>query len=160
MAVELDLGQEAAVIGALLGFDLLRPSATAWLLGAAALGVGLAHAADPTDDAVKAARAWLALVDRGDYGASWKEAASYFKGAVSAEKWKEAASGVRGPLGKVQSREVASTTFATSLPGAPDGEYVVIQFKTRFLNKQSAIETVTPMKDKDGKWRVSGYFVK
>ncbi len=48
----------------------------------------------------------------------------------------------------------------TSLPGAPDGEYVVISYETSFTNKKSAIETVTPMLDKDGKWRVSGYFIK
>jgi hypothetical protein len=47
-----------------------------------------------------------------------------------------------------------------SLPGAPDGEYVVIQFKTAFENKKFAIETVTPMLDGDGKWRVSGYFIR
>ncbi|MGB6002321.1 MAG: DUF4019 domain-containing protein, partial [Thermoanaerobaculia bacterium] len=27
-------------------------------------------------------------------------------------------------------------------------------------NKTTAIETVTPMKDEDGKWRVSGYFIR
>jgi hypothetical protein len=43
---------------------------------------------------------------------------------------------------------------------APDGEYVVIQFEASFENKKSAIETVTPMLDKDGNWRVSGYYVK
>ena len=48
----------------------------------------------------------------------------------------------------------------TSLPGAPDGEYVVIQFDTSFTNKKVAVETVTPMKDEDGIWRVSGYYVK
>ncbi len=44
--------------------------------------------------------------------------------------------------------------------GAPDGEYVVIQFETSFEHKRSAIETVTPMMDRDGKWRVSGYYIK
>jgi hypothetical protein len=48
----------------------------------------------------------------------------------------------------------------TSLPGAPDGEYVVIQFMSSFENKRFAIETVTPMKDKDAKWRVSGYYMR
>jgi hypothetical protein len=50
--------------------------------------------------------------------------------------------------------------FVTSLPGAPDGRYVVIQYKTSFENKSSATETVTPMLDRDQKWRVSGYFIK
>ena len=43
---------------------------------------------------------------------------------------------------------------------APDGEYVVIQFATSFENKKTALEKVTPMMDKDGKWRVSGYSIK
>jgi len=46
----------------------------------------------------------------------------------------------------------------TSLPGAPDGQYVVLRFETSFDNKAKAIETVTPMLD-DGTWRVSGYYV-
>ena len=45
-------------------------------------------------------------------------------------------------------------------PGAPDGEYVVIQYEASFENKASAVETITPMLDKDGQWRVSGYFMK
>ena len=67
---------------------------------------------------------------------------------------------MRKPLGKVISREVKSKSYHTSLPGIPDGEYVVIQFETSFENKKSAIETLTPMMDKDVKWRVSGYFIK
>jgi hypothetical protein len=58
------------------------------------------------------------------------------------------------------SRTLKSASYAKSLPGAPDGEYVVIQFDATFEKKQSAIETVTPMKEPDGRWRVSGYFIK
>jgi hypothetical protein len=53
-----------------------------------------------------------------------------------------------------------SAKFARSLPGAPDGEYVVIQFTTSFDGKAVATETVTPMKDPDGHWRVSGYYIR
>lgn len=49
--------------------------------------------------------------------------------------------------------------FATSLPGAPDGDYVVLQFATKFENNTKAIETVTPMLN-EGHWRVSGYYVR
>jgi hypothetical protein len=45
------------------------------------------------------------------------------------------------------------------LPGAPEGEYVVIQYETQFEHKAGAIETVTPLREKDGSWRVSGYFI-
>lgn len=114
----------------------------------------------PETEALEAAEAWLAVVDSGDYAKSWDTAAAYFKGAITKEKWEQALKGVRPPLGKVLSRNVKAKQFATSLPGAPDGEYVVIQFETSFENKSTAVETVTPMKDEDGKWRVSGYFVR
>jgi hypothetical protein len=66
----------------------------------------------------------------------------------------------RAPLGAVRTRKLKSATYTKTLPGAPDGEYVVIQYDTSFENKKSAVETITPMLDKDGKWRVSGYFIK
>ena len=63
-------------------------------------------------------------------------------------------------MGELVSRVVKSATYAKTLPGAPDGEYVVIQFETTFANKKSAVETVTPMVDSDGKWHVSGYYIR
>ena len=71
-----------------------------------------------------------------------------------------AAGAARGPLGKLISRKEKSATFATSLPGAPDGQYVVIQYDSVFEHKRTAVETITPMLEKDGSWRVSGYFIK
>ena len=67
---------------------------------------------------------------------------------------------VRKPLGKLITRKVRTKTYRTSLPGAPDGEYVVIEFETSFAQKKTAIETVTPIIDKDGTWRVSGYYIR
>jgi hypothetical protein len=115
---------------------------------------------EPTDPAVEAAEAWLARVDQGEYAKSWEEAAPAFKQAVSQEQWEAAVASVRGPLGKVEARELLGAQFTTTLPGAPDGAYLVIQFKTRFANKAEAVETITPMKDVGGLWKVSGYFVK
>jgi hypothetical protein len=111
-------------------------------------------------DALAAAKNWLTIIDKGDYAESWKEAAEYFKTAGPEEKWEQSLTAVRKPLGNLISRKVKSATYRTSLPGVPDGQYVVIQFKTSFEHKKSAIETVTPMLDKDSKWRVAGYFIK
>ena len=110
--------------------------------------------------AVEAAESWLAVVDVGDYAESWKGSAALFQAAVTKEQWQQALAASRKPLGSLVSRKVKTTQYATSLPGAPDGEYVVIQFTTSFANKKSAIETVTPKKDPDGVWRVSGYYIK
>jgi hypothetical protein len=121
---------------------------------------GAAEHEEATESAVTSAKAWLALVDSGDYGESWKQAADYFKGAVSEDQWRQAMHGVRAPLGEVVSRKLKSATYTAEVPGAPDGEYVIIQFDTTFANKKGSVETVTPMRQQDGAWRVSGYFIK
>jgi hypothetical protein len=110
--------------------------------------------------AQEAAESWLALVDAGKYSQSWNQAASFFKERVTAQKWESAVKSVRDPLGKLESRILKSSQYTQTMPGAPDGEYVILQFETSFANKKAAIETVTPMKDKDGQWRVAGYFIK
>jgi len=110
--------------------------------------------------AQKAAESWLSLIDSGEYSESWNEAAQIFKQKVSLQQWKSALESVRIPLGKLKSRRLKTATYTETLPGAPDGKYVVIQYETTFDNKKSAIETVTPMMEKDGQWRVSGYFIK
>ncbi|MCP4373276.1 MAG: DUF4019 domain-containing protein [Deltaproteobacteria bacterium] len=115
---------------------------------------------DKEGKAVEAAKAWVALIDEEKYGESWETAALYFKNATAKDKWEQMLTSVRKPLGKLVSRKLKSKTYKKSLPGAPDGEYVVTQFTTSFENKTSGIETVTPMLDKDGKWRVSGYYIK
>lgn len=133
------------------------------LIGAVSLIAGAAKGAAEdaaTAPAVKAAQAWLALVDAGKYGESWDAAAALFRGSVARDAWSAQVGAARPPLGKVLSRTLKSAKPAASLPGAPDGHYVVIQFDTVFEHKAAAVETVTPMLEKGGAWRVSGYFIR
>ncbi len=118
------------------------------------------HAGDAAEKvALVAAGAWLSLVDEGRYPETWDQAAAYFKNALKKDQWVASLKGGRSPLGKLVSRKLKSKIYTKTLPGAPDGEYVVIMYDTKFENKESAVETVTPMLDKDGKWRVAGYFI-
>jgi hypothetical protein len=112
------------------------------------------------DAAIQAAESWLQLIDKGYYSESWSQAAEYFKKYVSEDQWKTSLEAARKPLGKMLSRKVKNSTYTTQAPGAPDGQYVIIQFETSFENKAKAIETVTPMMDSDGRWHVSGYYIK
>ena len=103
---------------------------------------------------------WLKLVDEGNYSESWNQATSRFQTSVSQTSWQGAVGNVRKPLGKVLGRTLASVVFTHTLPGAPDGNYVVIRYSTQFEHKASATETVTPSQESDGSWKVSGYYVK
>jgi hypothetical protein len=137
---------------------ILFPTLT--LLAVLSATAACGAAGEGTAQAEAASRAWLATVDAGDYGKSWDEAAALFRKALTREQWEEALRKVRAPLGKVVSRKLRDAKATSSLPGAPAGEYVVIQFATDFENRPGMTETITPMKDPDGGWRVSGYYIK
>jgi hypothetical protein len=125
-----------------------------------ALAVAQAETDEVPEVTAKATLSWLSLTDRGQYEQSWSDAASLFRAAISSADWAQSLKAARSPLGQLKSREVSSATFSRTLPGAPDGEYVVFKFSTSFENKASAIETVTVMKDQDEAWRVAGYYIK
>jgi hypothetical protein len=114
----------------------------------------------PEKIAASAAEDWLSLVDAGNYEQSWTEADTGFRRAIDQPGWKKALDAVRAPLCKVISRKLKTVNYASALPGAPDGEYVILQFDTSFEHKRTAVENVTPTKEADGHWRVSGYFIK
>jgi hypothetical protein len=119
------------------------------------------HAEDNLEkDATAAAETWLGHVDAGDYAGSWREASTYFQGAITEKAWVESLNGVRTPLGKRLSRQFKKTQHTQSMPGAPDGDYVVMQFDTRFEHKHAAVETVTCMQEKHGEWKATGYYMK
>jgi hypothetical protein len=87
------------------------------------------HAAEKSS-AIAAADAWLKIVDSGNYDESWKQASSLFKNSVSEDQWTQKLGPPRQVLGSVVSRKVKSAKYMTSMPGAPDAQYVVIQYQT------------------------------
>lgn len=107
-----------------------------------------------------AASKWLKLVDSGSYDQSWDDAGTLLKANIARDQWREVLLRNRAPLGAVISRKLSSAEYLTQLPGAPDGQYVVLQYESSFEHKNSAIETVTTTLDKDGKWRVCLYVIK
>lgn len=113
----------------------------------------------PEQAAEKSAVDWLALVDAGKYGESWDSAAEIFKSAITEEKWIESLTSVRNQTGKLKSRKLKSAQYTENPPNAPAGKYVVIQYDSSF-DIGAAVETVVPTQEKDGSWKVSGYFVK
>ncbi len=102
---------------------------------------------------------WLALVDAQNYNESYEQTASYFKDQLTAEQWEGSLKRVRQTLGSVESRKFLSATYMTELPNAPKGEYIVVLYESKLKDGRRAVETVTPMRDKDRQWRVSGYYI-
>lgn len=126
--------------------------------------VAAAHADDAPPQAIALAQAaagsWLALTDSGKHADGWDEAATLFRTKITQAAWIDAAKAARGPLGGLRSRVLRSATFTRTLPAAPDADYVVIEYDSQFEHKARAVETVMPMREPDGTWKVTGYFIR
>lgn len=118
----------------------------------------VAALADASTDAAAAAKAWLVLVDKGDYAQSWATSSTLMQARVTQADWTKAAQPIHEQLGAVVSREPAGVEMMKALPGAPDGEYAIVRFNTKFEKKADAKETVTMLLD-GGIWKSAGYFI-
>jgi len=116
-------------------------------------------AGEKEEAAEKAATAWLQKLDQKNYAETWQETALLLRNQVPVNQWVKSLSELHQMFGRKQSRFLKAAHYTTNLPGAPDGEYVVLQYNTIFENKKGAIETVTPMLE-NGEWRISGYYIK
>lgn len=120
-----------------------------------------AHAEDTfAQGATAAAETWLGHVDAGDDAGSWREASSYAQGAIPEQAWVASLTRVLTPMGPLLTRQLKQGQHTTSMPDAPEGDYVVMPFDTRFEPKQAAVETVTFRQEKQGEWKAAGYDIK
>lgn len=104
--------------------------------------------------AVQSARAWLALVDAGDWAGSWNATSQAFRSLNTVEIWTKVSESGRAPLGAVVSRQLISED---DVPAPPAG-YQVVKFKTSYANKPDATEIVS-LSWEDGSWRVAGCYI-
>lgn len=132
------------------------------IIGWALFGPITASAQDPRAALVqRVAREWLALVDRLDAAASWKAASGRFQASITAERWAAGLKAERGRRGAIVQRAVTATTFATALPGLPEGgNYARVEFRTSFANESAATERVTLEVGPDYAWHVVGYLIR
>lgn len=117
------------------------------------------HAND-IEAACAATVSWLKLVDQDRLEEAWDDVAGYMQKAVSRQQFAMSIEMMRQTLGKVTARKLQSAQFTQTIPSAPDGQYVVVRYESVLEKKRSAIETIIPMLDEDGTWRVSGYDVR
>lgn len=111
------------------------------------------------DAARKDAETWLRVLDAGAFAETWSAASAHFRAVVLEETWVAEISALRTAVGALRSRELASAAWKKSLPDAPAGEYVLLEFRTTFATKGKATETVSCVREKDA-WKVDGYFIR
>jgi hypothetical protein len=126
----------------------------------AAAGSAPAEAADPAADkavtdlataAQLASAGWLTLLDQRNWGTAWDGASQTFRSAVPLSNWMDGIPKVRAPFGAFMERTPINVVYN------PDNGMATSSFRSKFANKSDLEETVTTIKEADGKWRVTGY---
>jgi hypothetical protein len=115
----------------------------------------------PDPQALAAASKWLSVVDAGNYAEAYAmlPARERSGGDAIEKQWVGSQRLRRTPLGRTLSRKFVKAYFARTLPGAPDGYYELLMYKTSFQHKAQANEGVTLTKE-SGHWQVSGYRIR
>lgn len=67
---------------------------------------------------------------------------------------------LRESFGPVRARRLKWARYTETLPNPPSGQYVILEYETRFDNRASVVETVTPVQDPHGGWRVGAYHIR
>jgi hypothetical protein len=141
-----------ALLCAQAGFPQQAPAAGA----APAATAATATPQDKERAGALAAQGWLLLLDRRDWGTAWEASSAVFRQAVPLGAWMDAIPKVREAFGPLVERTVEQAVYKTSLPGRPDGEYVTVILASKF-GQREVQETVTTVREADGRWRVTGY---
>jgi hypothetical protein len=117
-----------------------------------------AAAVAPEDTAQAAAEKWLTLMETAKYGDAWDASAKVFRDSVPRDQFTSGASSQRSQLGRTLSRTLKSRAAKDSMPNAPKGQYMVVEYVTDY-SQEKVTEIVALTAEAGGAWRVSGYQV-
>ena len=109
------------------------------------------------------AQRWLGFIDRGEYEASWTEAADYMQSGTTAERWAGQMRGIHTSLDSLHDRTLVAARHTTTHPELPEGsDAVVVQYRSTYETSRgvrSWLETVTVYKGREG-WGVVAYVIR
>jgi hypothetical protein len=118
-------------------------------------------------EALNAAERWLVPIDGQRYGDAWSMSAESLKAKVPRDTFRDGIARIRKDYGKLVKRTGERMAFRGDMP-APDqgsaqpkpGTEVAIMFDATFASDKQAQEEITMVLEKDGVWRVAGYYIK
>lgn len=95
-----------------------------------------------TDPLSEEAVSYLELLDQGRYVEAWHEMSPYFQAIDQQDQWQNRQQAIRSAYGALEFRELFLVEYRDRYILSPDGQYVIVQFKTSFQYRASTTETV------------------
>ncbi len=109
------------------------------------------------DAAHKSAEVWLTLFDQGKYGEAWELQARVVKQMLTKEAAERTYQQVLQQIGKNKTRILFKREHSNNPPGMLPGNYVVVQYASRFEKLKESMESVVLTLEGDGQWRAINY---
>jgi len=95
----------------------------------------------PDQLSIQAAR-YLELLDQYRFGETWQEMSTLFQALGNQNHWQRRQKIIRSTYGSLVSRQFYRIDYRQSYSLSPDGQYVIVQFKSSYQNKAETIESV------------------
>lgn len=105
-------------------------------------------------------------MDAENYAQSWEQASPALKSKITKHQWVDKARQAHDHLGKLESRGTPTVRyFRKNPPNWTPGEYepvvaAQVLYDSKFADLSSAKEICALILEKNGQWRVAGYFVR
>jgi len=137
----------------------------ATVVGVAASGMGFATQSKDSkpnpqlEAAAQSAEKWVGLLDEGKFDIAYTQTSLLMQKTVDQKEWVYLMDVSRKPLGKVKARTLGDIRTAKNPKGLPEGDYMVVYYKSNFANRHEGEELLT-LTHGDGSWRVLTYQVK
>ena len=103
-----------------------------------------------------AAHAWLLLLDRRDWGTAWDASSAVFRQTVPLGTWMDGVPKVREPFGAMVERQPGEAHVQEDAAGPARRRLRHRQLRQQ-VRQATGEETVTTVREPDGRWRVTGY---
>jgi hypothetical protein len=121
-------------------------------------GSPAADADKPIFTAQKALDNWLPLWDAGKVAETYAGLSSFIKKTADQKVWLDYRTTARKPLGKLKWRKLTNISLIRSMEGLPDNSGAILKYQSSFENREDVFETIGLVLEREGDWRVAGYF--
>ena len=85
---------------------------------------------------------YLELLDQGRYAEAWQAMSPIYRAIEPQAQWHNRQQAIRDAYGALEFRDLVRVEFRDHYTLSPDGQYIIVQFKTSFQNKTATRETV------------------
>ena len=119
--------------------------------------LSLPAAAEMKTPVIAAAESFFELRDAGSLQQAWWEGSEILHQTTRMDRWMEDMRIQSELMGDLVKRSLRSRVQRSTMPGLPDGEYVILLYDVSFEHKKAGLEILVMLHDASGDWRLVSY---